>query len=310
MIRKILLTLLSLQLAFAAVVNYTYDSAGRLTKIDYGPGGSITYTYDNAGNILSRTVSGGSNAPTISVVKVAWGGTDIAPNSWLEIKGTNLVPATTPASGVIWSTAPEFASGRMPTKLGDISVTVNGKPAYIYFYCSATTSTVCGADQINILTPAAPLSGPVQIVVTNGSASTAPFTVNTKAAAPSFLLFTPAGYVVATHSNYALAGPASLYPGATTPFRPGEAAVIYAVGFGLPSSAITEGSSTQFGSLSSPVTCFVGTTQAPVVVTLISPGLYQLNLTIPTDARTGDNQLSCQYQGVSTQGGALLSVQP
>ena len=40
----------------AATVNYSYDAAGRLTKIDYGSGGSITYTYDSAGNLLSRTV--------------------------------------------------------------------------------------------------------------------------------------------------------------------------------------------------------------------------------------------------------------
>ncbi len=40
----------------AASVNYTYDAAGCLAKIDYGSGGSITYTYDSAGNLLSRTV--------------------------------------------------------------------------------------------------------------------------------------------------------------------------------------------------------------------------------------------------------------
>lgn len=54
------LLLLSFALAAslsAAVVNYSYDAAGRLVKIDYGAtGGSITYTYDKAGNLLSRTV--------------------------------------------------------------------------------------------------------------------------------------------------------------------------------------------------------------------------------------------------------------
>lgn len=72
----------------------------------------------------------------ISSVTAAWGGYAIAQNTFIEIKGTNLVPADTPASGVIWSTAPDFAQGRMPTTLGGISVTVNGKPAFIYFYCS------------------------------------------------------------------------------------------------------------------------------------------------------------------------------
>ena len=50
------LMLLSTVLAVAGTVNYSYDAAGRLVKIDYGSGGSITYTYDNAGNLLGRTV--------------------------------------------------------------------------------------------------------------------------------------------------------------------------------------------------------------------------------------------------------------
>ena len=41
----------------AATANYSYDASGRLAKIDYGSGGSITYMYDNAGNLLSRTVA-------------------------------------------------------------------------------------------------------------------------------------------------------------------------------------------------------------------------------------------------------------
>ena len=54
---------------FAATValagtTYSYDSAGRLAKVDYGAGGSITYTYDNAGNVLSRTVQSAGSAST------------------------------------------------------------------------------------------------------------------------------------------------------------------------------------------------------------------------------------------------------
>src|ERR1700722_13548379 len=105
MLKRILLTLIATQLMFAAV-NYSYDASGRLTKIDYGPNGSINYTYDKAGNLLSRTVS--ATAATGSVItSVNTAGSPpsagIAQNTWLEIKGTNLVPATTPAAGVIWS---------------------------------------------------------------------------------------------------------------------------------------------------------------------------------------------------------------
>ena len=43
-------------------VNYTYDNAGRLVRIDYSSGSAITYTYDPAGNLLSRSVKTASDA--------------------------------------------------------------------------------------------------------------------------------------------------------------------------------------------------------------------------------------------------------
>ena len=38
---------------YAANITYTYDNLNRLTKVDYGNGGTITYAYDAAGNRLS-----------------------------------------------------------------------------------------------------------------------------------------------------------------------------------------------------------------------------------------------------------------
>ncbi len=52
---------LTTAVAFGAV-NYSYDAAGRLAKVDYGNGKSIAYTYDNAGNLLSRTLASGAAA--------------------------------------------------------------------------------------------------------------------------------------------------------------------------------------------------------------------------------------------------------
>ena len=46
-------------------------------------------------------------------VTTAFGNATIAPNAWTVIKGKNLVPANTPSTGVVWSNAPEFASGRI-----------------------------------------------------------------------------------------------------------------------------------------------------------------------------------------------------
>ena len=104
------------------------------------------------------------------------------------IKGSNLVPATTPAAGAIWDTAPEFASGRMPAQLGGVSVTVNDKPAFVYYYCSAATSPSCASDQINVLTPLDATVAPVRVVVLNSGVSTPPFAVNLRSARTQLLL--------------------------------------------------------------------------------------------------------------------------
>jgi uncharacterized protein (TIGR03437 family) len=310
-VQPILILFLAATLSFAA--NYTYDSAGRLIRIDYGSAGSIIYTYDGAGNLIGRSVQSNSPAGTITSINTAGSAASagIAQNTWVEIHGTNLVPASTVSTGVTWSNAPDFAQGRLPTQLNGISVMVNGKSAYIYFYCSAATDPGCATDQINALTPLDSTTGPVQVVVTNGTTPTTPFTATMQTVVPSFLLFSPLGYVAATHLNFSLIGPPTLFPGASTPAAPGEIVVVYGVGFGLPSATVTSGSSTQTGSLPSLPSCSIGGAPATVgFAGVISPGLYQLNITVPTTAQAADDAISCAYSGATTPAGDLLTVHP
>ena len=145
----------------------------------------------------------------------------------------------------------------MPTNLQGIQVTVNGKPAYVYFYCSAMTSA-CALDQVNALTGLDTLSGSAQVVVINNGVPSAAFTAAAKPVVPSLLLFNAQGYVAATHLNYTLLGPTTLYPGASTPATANEQVVLYAVGFGPPTNTLTEGSSSQSGSLATLPVCKIG----------------------------------------------------
>ena len=275
-----------------------------VTPNDGSSSRSATLTIGTAA--VSVTQAGGMSS--IASVNTASGGSDIAQNTFIVITGANLVPATTSAEGVIWSNAPSFISGQMPTQLNGVGVTVNGKPAYIYFFCSAATSPVCASDQINVLTPLDNTTGPVQIVVTSGTTKSSPFIADMKALAPTFLLFAE-NYVSATHANGALIGPASLYPGSSTPARQGEQVVIYAVGFGLPSTPLTSGSSRQSGSLPALPVCMIGTTTATVAFAgLTSPGLYQLNIMIPAEAPSGDNVIRRTYDGYATPAGDVITV--
>jgi len=220
----------------------------------------------------------------------------VATNDWIYIKGKNLVPANTPAGGMYWSNAPEFAQGKMPTQVGTISVTVNGKPAYVWWFCSAATTPACTQDQINVLTPLEDVKDQqVMIVVKNGSDSSAPFLVFKQEEAPSVLMFDTMGHAVATHLNGSLLGPTSLYPGLSTPGKGGETVTLWAVGFGLPATPLVEGSSSQSGSLPSSPVCFLGGTQVQVTAALVGPGLYILNITIPNTAAAGDNFFYCTH---------------
>ncbi len=236
----------------------------------------------------------------------------IAQNAWIAIKGNHLTPATTPAGGVYWSNAPEFAQGKMPTQVGTISVTVNGFPAYVWWFCSAATTPACAQDQINVLTPLnvnAAGDQQVLVVVKNGSDSSAPFPILKTEVTQSVLLFDIPGHAVATHLNGSLLGPTSLYPGLSTPGKGGETVTLWATGYGLPTNALVEGSSSQSGSLPSTPVCFLGGTQVQVTAVLVSPGLYILNVTIPNNAAPGDNFFYCTYNN-SPPSPVLVAVGP
>jgi uncharacterized protein (TIGR03437 family) len=298
----------------AAGVNYSYDAAGRLIKIDYGSSGSITYSYDKAGNLLSRVVSTGAstNAGTITSVSTAFApaSSGIAQNTWTVIKGNNLVPATTASSGVIWSSAPDFAKGNMPTQLNGIGVSFNGKPGYIYFFCSAATDPSCTQDQINVLTPLDSTVGDIQVVVTNGATSTPPFTATLHALVPAIFNY-DGSHTVATHLDNSRVGPPGLIPGVTfTPAAPGEQIVVYGSGFGIPPGVtLTQGSASQFGQFSTPPVCTIGGDPATLAFAgLVSPGLVQMNINVPKTATSGDKPVSCTFNGAATPPGNVITI--
>jgi uncharacterized protein (TIGR03437 family) len=131
----------------------------------------------------------------------------------VEVKGTKLAPS---GDIRIWQSA-DFVGGKMPTVLDGVSVTVNGKAAYVY-YISPT--------QINILTPPDAINGPVPVVVTVGNAMSAAYTAQAQSVSPSFFVANGGPYIIAQHaSDYSLVGPVSLNPG--TLLQPSPARLSY-----------------------------------------------------------------------------------
>jgi uncharacterized protein (TIGR03437 family) len=237
-------------------------------------------------------------SPVISKVANAEGESPaIAPNTWVEIKGSNLAPA---GDSRIWRGS-DFVNGQMPTKLDGVSATVNGKAAFVY-YISPT--------QINILTPPDAMSGSVPVAVNNNGAAVSA-AAQAQTLSPSFFVFGDGQHVAAVHADGSLLGPSSLsVPGYTfTPAKPGETVLVYANGFGATNVPLVAGSSAQSGTLTpTPTVTIGGVTATLSFAGLVSPGLFQFNVVIPLNAPGGDEPVTATYNGATTQAGTLLAM--
>jgi uncharacterized protein (TIGR03437 family) len=275
-------------------VNVASSAASPVTnQVTVSGGGSASASASDM-----TVIAASGSAPTISQVANAAGESPIiAPNAWVEVKGVNLAPAGDTRN---WQGS-DFVSNKMPTQLDGVSVTVNGKSAYVY-YISPT--------QVNILTPPDAMLGAVMVQVTNNGAVSATFTAQALAVSPSFFVYNGGPYVAATHADGSLLGPASLYPGSISPAKPGEVVVIYANGFGPTSPAVVSGSPAQSGTLSPlPAIQIGGATATVQFAGLVAPGEFQFNVAVPPSLANGDQPIAATYNGLTTQAGTLIAVQ-
>ena len=287
----------------ASTIQSPCDSAGPADNFEesYSFGSGFQGTDAVMNNLYVTAYFVGTRAsatgPVIAEVANAEGESPtISPNTWVEIKGVNLAPANDSRT---WASS-DFVKNQLPTALDGVSVTVNGKAAFVY-YISPT--------QVNILTPPDAMTGPVQVQIINNTATSTSFTAQAQSLSPSFFVFNGGPYVAATHVNGAYLGPTSLYPGSTTPANPGEVVVLYANGFGPTSTPVVSGSETQSGSLSPLPAIKIGGVSATVQFAgLVAPGQYQFNVVVPASLADGDQTITATYNGQATQVGTLITI--
>jgi uncharacterized protein (TIGR03437 family) len=217
--------------------------------------------------------------------------------SWITIKGANLAGTTRSWTGS------DFIGPNLPTELDQVSVTVDGKAAYVY-YVSPT--------QINVLSPADTVLGPVPVQVTYAGTTSNVLNVTEAAFTPALFMFSPLAqkYVAAVRVDGQYIGPATLYPGLTVPAKAGDTLMLFGTGFG-PTNPITDFGQTFSGAppTANTVTATIGGVNATVVFAgLVAPGEYQFNISVP-NVPSGDNLVVVQVSGVASQLNAYLTVQ-
>ncbi|MEO7144433.1 MAG: choice-of-anchor V domain-containing protein [Bryobacteraceae bacterium] len=244
-----------------------------------------------------------SNVPAIApggVVNAASFQPGITTGSWVTIQGTNLANSTRS-----WN-ASDIVNGALPTQLDGVSVTIDGNPAYVS-YISPT--------QINAQAPSDDNVGPVSVQVTNNGAASAPVTAQLQAVSPAFFVWSNT-YAVATHADYSLAAPPTLFPNlATVPAKPGEAIILWGTGFGATTPPMPAGQQvpgSQIYSVANPPSITIGGVPVPVIGAALTPGLaglYQILVQVPDSLPDGDQPVVAQTNGVASPTGIYLTVQ-
>jgi uncharacterized protein (TIGR03437 family) len=265
--------------------------------------GDANNTFDHiyTNKYTLTAAAGGGPTPAIATDGVQNGASftsGMAPNSWITIKGSNLSSATD-----TWDKA--IVNGVLPTSLDNVSVSVGGKPAYVYFV---------SPGQINVIAPDVG-TGSMPVTVTNAGATSATFTTNSTPVSPAFFIASGV-YPVATRVDNSLVIKNGTFPGTTTvAAKPGETIILWGTGFGPTSPAVPVGKATPSDQLyfsASPVTMTVGGAPATVVYALLAPTLasvYQVAVTIPANAPDGDLPIVASVAGAQSPSTVLVTVQ-
>jgi uncharacterized protein (TIGR03437 family) len=215
----------------------------------------------------------------------------VANDTWLSIFGASLALSTRPWNGS------DFIDGQPPTSLDGVSVDVEvcttpstcaHEPAYIGYISPAQLNVVVIYDAAVLqMLPANAQFMQAQITVTTAQGSGVYGSSYLSSYDPGFFTFPSSNpifaYVAARHADGTIVLPAS-------PAKPGETISLYGTGFGNASLAMTMilGPSGPTGNTNEHWAAEV----KPQYTGLVGLGLYQINITIPDGAPTGDVLLS------------------
>ena len=269
-----------------AANDQTAERSGQITVSDQ----SITITQDGTSSTRPVIADAG-------VVNGASFSRGITPGEWISILGQKLSPVTR-----MWGDA-DFSGANLPTSLDGVGVTINGRPAYV-FYISP--------GQLNVLVPDDDYRGPVDVVVTTPGGSSDPLEVYQGPVDPALFQFDPEGrrYAAAVHADGWYVGKDGLIPGAAfRPARPGDFILLFGTGFGQTDPPTPSGQLvSRAASLARPIVVRIGGKTAPQQFAgLSASGLDQINVMVP-DLPPGDHLVEIFIDGVPIQREVYLTI--
>ena len=270
------------------------------------PQGNI-YIADSINNRIRKVAVAPQPSPAIRttnpVLTSFLGNAGFSSNTYLEIYGTDFSVSTR-----LWTGA-DFNGVNAPTSLDGVSVTINDKPAFVY-YISPT--------QINVNTPEDTQTGPVSIQVRSRGELSNSVTANRSRISPTLQTvpqFNVGGkqYVVALTPDFkTYIGPPGLIAGvAFAAAKPGATVSIYALGCGPTNPPTAAGIvAAQSSTLASPYQLKIGGVQANATFAGMvggTIGLYQFNVVIPAVA-AGDQSIELVVDGVPNAQNLVITI--
>jgi uncharacterized protein (TIGR03437 family) len=246
-----------------------------------------------------------TDAPTIAGIASAGAfsqAAGLASGTWLEIFGQHLSTTSREWAGS------DFHGNDAPTSLDGVSVTINGKPAFV---------RLISPGQVNVLAPDDSAIGDgIPVVLKNSAGSSAPLNLHKSAIAPAFLAppsFKAKGkqYVAALFADGRFVGDKSIISHAERPAKPGDIVVIYAIGCGPVTPATPAGViATQANSVQNKPVFLFGQTPATLLYDGLTPGfvgLYQFNVRVP-NVGSGDVPLNVSFGGTTVNQSLFITV--
>jgi uncharacterized protein (TIGR03437 family) len=225
-----------------------------------------------------------------------------APAAYVSIIGAGF----TDQAATDWTNS--ITGSALPATVGAISVNVNGQAAYIQ-YISAT--------QVNFLLPANAATGiaNVDLITPNGVMTS---TIEIDAVAPGLFCYTLKGLtypasVFATATGVVYVAAAGALSGYTSrPAAPGDIIELYATGCGPTSPSAPDGvvlTKVYPAANLAAVQVTIAGQSAPVLFAgLVSPGLWQINVQIPSGLIGGDQPLILSVNGVASQPNVKITL--